>query len=229
MSRFDLLRSFAWCIVAMASACGGGGGGGGGGGSEGDSAYGVRVLHAAIDGVPVDLSSSSSSAPLLSQQVFAGTKGYRGLPDGIQTLSLTRTQTPSDVKGTFSVGATSNDRYTILLYGDTTTFGLRTRLIKDEIPELNGNAAIRVINGVTKAAEVTVTVGSSSAQSVAFGGDSGYILTAPGAVTITAARSVDGSPLQSGPITLAGDTAYTLLLAGEVGYYVKSVLFTDGR
>jgi hypothetical protein len=131
--------------------------------------------------------------------------------------------------GNFSVAASSKDRYTILLYGDTTTFGLRTRLIKDEIPEMSGNAVLRVINGVTQAANVTVSIGTAPAQSIAFGGDSGYIATPGGAVNVTAVRSIDGSPLQSGAVTLEAGKAYTLLLAGEVGYFVKSVLFTDGQ
>jgi hypothetical protein len=131
--------------------------------------------------------------------------------------------------GNFSVDGSSKDRYTILLYGDTTTFGLRTRLIKDEIPEMNGNSVLRVVNGATKAADVTVSVGAAPAQSIIFGGDTGYIAAPAGAVNVTAVRGVDGSPLHSGAVTLEAGKAYTLLLAGEVGYYVKSVLFTDGQ
>jgi hypothetical protein len=142
---------------------------------------------------------------------------------------LTRTQTPSSVIGNFSVEASSNDRYTILLYGDSTIFGLRTRLIKDEIPETNGNASIRVVNGVSRASDVTVSVGAAPAQAVSFGGATDYIVTAGGVVNVSAVRTVDGSPIQSGPVNLEAGRAYTLLLAGEVGYYLKSVLFVDGQ
>ena len=217
------------CALALFSACGGGGGGGGGGSPEGDSPYGVRVLHAAIDGAPVDISSSASSSPLLSQQVFAGEKGYRSLPDGSQTLSLTRSRNPSAVLSTFAVDATSEDRYTVLLYGDVVTFGLRSRLLKDEVPTTRGSSWVRVINGVTQAADVTVTVGASAAQSIPFGGDTGYIAAGPGPINVSASRTTDGYPLQSGAITVEAGKAYTLLLAGEIGYYVKGVLFTDGQ
>lgn len=48
------------CSVLL-SACGGGGGGGGGGESDDSSSdSGVRILHAAIDGSPMDLLSSGS-------------------------------------------------------------------------------------------------------------------------------------------------------------------------
>jgi hypothetical protein len=149
------------------------------------------------------------------------------MPSGAQTVSLTRTRTPSEVVGNFPVEGSSNARYTILLYGDNATFGLRTRLLNDEIPQSNGNTFLRVVNGVTQAADVSVSVGAAPAQTVSFGGDTGYVTTSGGAVNVSAVRATDGSPIQSGPITLEAGKAYTLLLAGEIGYYVKSVLFTD--
>lgn len=209
------------------AACGGGGGGGGSG-SEGDSSYGVRALHAAIDGVPVDITSSATSSPVLTQQVFAGTKGYRSLPETTQTLSITRSQTASDVMGSFVVTPASTDRYSILFYGDNATFGLKTRLITDEIPATSGgDAFVRVVNAVTQAAEVSIVVGSSPSETVPFGENSAYIPTAPGAVNVSAVRTVDGAMIRSGPIETKPGKAYTLLLAGQLGYYVKSVLFAD--
>jgi hypothetical protein len=130
---------------------------------------------------------------------------------------------------TVSVEASSGDRYTILLYGDNASFGLRTKVMKDEIPEAGGNALLRVVNGVTQAADVTVSIGSSPAQTITFGGNTDYVATPGGAVNVSAVRATDGSPVQSGPITLEAGKAYTLLLAGEVGYYVKSTLFVDGK
>ena len=215
------------CLLVTFAACGGGGGGGGGG-AEGNSSYGVRALHSSIDGAPVDLVSSAASSPVLTQQVFAGSKGYRSLPDAAQTLSLTRSHAASEVYGSFAVTATSTDRYTILLYGDNSTFGLRTRLIKDEIPaSSDGSAAIRIIHGVTQAAEVSVAVGGSPSQLVAFGENTPYLTTPVGAVNVSAVRAVDGAVIRSGSIETKPGKAYTLLLAGELGYYVKSVLFED--
>lgn len=218
-------------VVAALSACGGGGGGsnggGGGGGSEGDSAYGVRALHAAIDGAPIDISSSAASSPLLSQQFFAGEKGYRSLPETGQTITLTRSGSPSNVYGSFAVTGAAQDKYTVLFYGDTTTFGLRSRLIKDDVPSTAGGSAIRVIHGATRAADVTVTVSGAAPEVVAFGQNTEYIPTTAGPVEVTVVRSSDGYPVRSGPLELKPGKAYTLLVAGEVGYYVKGVLFAD--
>jgi hypothetical protein len=97
------------------------------------------------------------------------------------------------------------------------------------VPTTGGGAWLRVINGVTQAADLTVTVGSSPGQAVPFGGDTGYVAAGSGAINVSAVRTTDGFPVQSGAITLEAGKAYTLLLAGEIGYYVKSVLFTDGR
>jgi Domain of unknown function (DUF4397) len=213
------------CALAMLTACGGGGGGGSS--SEGDSTYGVRALHAAMDGTPVDITSTAASSPVLSQQFFAGSKGYRSLPSAAQTLSLTRTGAPSNVYGSFAVTVAPQERYSVLLFGDTSTFGLRTRLIKDEVPSNIDGAVVRVVNGVTRAADVTVTVGGAASQAVPFGENTSYIPTAAGSVNVSVVRSADGYPIQTGPVELQPGKAYTLLLAGELGYYTKSVLFAD--
>ena len=228
MSPFKILRCTAVLCTFMTLIACGGGGGGGGGGSEGDSSYGVRVLHAAIDGAPVDITSSAAASPVLTQQVFAGTKGYRSLPEVPQSLNLTRSQAASDVIGSYAVTVASTDRYSLLLYGDTASFGLKTRLIKDEIPTTSdGSAFIRVVNAVTQAAEVSIVVGSSPREAVSFGGNTPYIPTTPGAVNVSAVRTVDGAVIRAGAIETKPGRAYTLLLAGELGYYVKSVLFED--
>ena len=226
MSPFKILRCAAvLCTLTTLVACGAGSGGGG---SEGDSSYGVRVLHAAIDGAPVDITSSAATSPVLTQQVFAGTKGYRSLPEAPQSLNLIRSQATSDVIGSFAVTVASTDRYSLLLYGDTVTFGLKTRLIKDEIPTTSdGSAFIRVVNAVAQAAEASIVVGSSPREVVSFGGNTLYIPTAPGAVNVSAVRTVDGAVIRAGAIEVKPGRAYTLLLAGELGYYVKSVVFED--
>lgn len=217
-----------WCALTTLTACGGGGGGGGSeGGSEGDSSYGVRALHAVIDGAPVDIVSSATSSPLLSRQFFAGDKGYRSLPSTAQTLSLTRTGAPSDVYGSFAVTSADAERYSVLFYGDNSTFGLRSRLIKDEPPALASGSSLRIVNGVTRAADLTVTVEGAPSEVVVFGQNTTYIATAGGAVNVSVVRSTDGYPVHTGPVELQPGKAYTLLVAGELGYFVKSILFAD--
>lgn len=227
-TRLCSVRFAITLVTALAAtACGGGGGGGGSGDGGSDSADGVRVLHGSIDAAPVDVVSSVSSSAVVSQAVFAGSKGYRSLRSGAQVLSLTRALNPGDVIASFNESITKGGRYSILLYGDGETFGLRTRLIVDEVPASISGVAVRVVNGVTGAATLAVSISGGGSESVGFGQNSQYIETSAGAVTISTARAADGRAVSSLTRTLEAGHAYTVLVAGEIGYYVKSVLFTD--
>ena len=220
------LSSLGVVCSLLLSACGGGGGSSSS--SDGSSdAYGVRVLHAAIDGSPVDVRSSLRADPVLLQAVFAGTKGYRSIPSGEQTLALTRPFSSSDAIASFNTSVGSGDRYSILLYGDNLTFGLRARLISDDVPASIAGSAVRVVNGVTGASSLVVAVGSGQVTQVGFGENSEYIQTASGSVHISASRSADGSVVVSTNRTLEEGRAYTILIAGQIGYYVRSNMFVD--
>lgn len=223
------IKTFCLSITcATLTACGGGGGGAGSGGdSVTDSAYGVRVLHASVDAAPVDVISSAGSSAVVSQQFFAGEKGYRSLPGGSQVLSLTKTLNPADVLATFSVDASSASRYSILFYGDLQNLGLGARIIKDEVPEDIAGAAIRVVNGVVGATTLQVSITSANSQLVGFGQNSEYIAASAGEVRVAAHRAADGSPAGSLVVNTQAGRAYTVLFAGEVGFYIKAVLFND--
>jgi hypothetical protein len=175
----------------------------------------------------VDVTSSAGSSAVVSQQFFAGSKGYRSLPGGSQILSLTRTLNPADVLATFSVDAGSASRYSILFYGDLQNLGLRSRLIEDEVPEDIAGAAIRVVNGIAGAATLQVSISSADSQLVGFGQNSEYIAAPAGEVRIAAHRATDGSPAGSLVVNAQNGRAYTVLFAGEAGFYTKAVLFTD--
>lgn len=219
------LEALLVCSVLL-SACGGGGGGGGGGGSDDSSSdSGVRILHAAIDGSPMDLLSSGSPDKIVDRAVFAGTKGYRELPGGAQTISVTRASTPSRVIGSFEVVGGGDKAYSIVLYGSNQAGGVQTNLLSDEIPELGDGAAVRVVNGALGAGTLSVSVGGSSA-SAAFGDATAYLQAPAGGVSMTA-RSAAGGSLGSYSFVAEPGKAYTLLVAGEVGYYVTTRQFTD--
>ncbi len=230
--KTNVRKYFFRCVIAVvvavsSSACGGGGGGGGSGDGGSNSSDGVRVLHGSIDVAPVDVISSAGSGAVVSQAVFAGSKGYRSLGSGEQILSLTRSLNSGDVIASFNESIAKGGRYSILLYGDEETFGVRTRFIVDEIPASISGAAVRVVNGVTGAASLTVSVSGVAPQRVGFGQNSEYIETSAGEVTISTSRAADGQRVSSISRTLQAGRAYTVLVAGEIGYYVKSVLYTD--
>jgi hypothetical protein len=228
------VRSVVLGLAALLSACGGGGGGGGsgsGGGGSSDS-RGIRVLHASIDASPVDLISSAASSTLISQVVFADSKGYRRAPSGAQTVSVTKAFSSSQVVQSFQVDLNPDDRYSILMYGDNQTFGVRTTLLRDEVPADISGVAVRIVNGVTGASAVSASISSggqvAAQEQVSFGEASEYLLI-PGAgdVVISAVRSADGRTAARSTVTLTQGGAYTFLVAGEVGYYSKGILFRD--
>ena len=227
-------RIVLFSITSFLFACGGGGGGtsSGGSGSGGigsDSNAGVRVLHGAVDGSPVDLLSSLRGGPLETKIHFADSKGYRAIPNGAQTVSITRALNPDTVFGSFPVVSSGKDAYSILLYGDSTTFGVRAKLIEDVVPEGFSGAVVRFVNGATGASSLSINVSgwSGGARTVQFGAASDYIEAPPGVARITANRAADGRAAVALDYTLSARRAYTVLIAGEVGYYTKGVVFVD--
>ncbi|MFO0417098.1 MAG: DUF4397 domain-containing protein [Pseudomonadota bacterium] len=237
ISSFDLARYFLALVVsAVVIGCGGGGGGGGGNGGDGggaldgaDSEYGVRVLHAAIDASPVDLVVSGSGQTVVSQAVFAGQKSYRSAPSGAQNFNLTRAFAPAQVVASLPITVEGDGRYTVLLFGDTQVFGLRAKVVTDQIPDDFSGAVVRVVNGATGAAAVRVNVGAVSIPGATpFGGVSDYVEVPAGSgVSVVASRAADGQRAGGVTVDLAQGGAYTFLVAGEVGYYSKGVWFRD--
>ena len=211
--------------VVGVCACGGGGGGGGGGGSTGGT--GVRVLHGSVDSVPVDVVSSSSSSVVVSQAMFGLADSYKSLRSGAQILSLTKAFNTSQVVDSFSVNYAAGDRYSILLYGDHGAFGVRTALIHDEFPASFDGSLVRVVDGMTVASTLTVTASGAAPFAVSFGESSDYVAVPAGSVTVQAVRSSDLRAASTAVVAAQNGKAYTVLVAGELGYYTKAVVFAD--
>jgi hypothetical protein len=229
VSRRVVTLSSTLVLSFVLTACGGGGGGGSSsGGGGGDSSSGVRVLHAAIDALPVDVLSSAQSSSVTAKVYFADKKGYRRLSSGSQSLSLVSALNTSDVVASFDVTSSGDDAYSILLYGSLNGSGLKAKLLEDAAPEEFSGALVRFVHGVTAASAITVNAtGSEGPQQVSLGAVSDYMAVAPGSVRLTASRAADSQRLVSITETLDEGGAYTVLVAGEAGYYTKGVLFRD--
>jgi len=227
-----IFRPLITAVSCVLIACGGGGSssGGTGGGSIGrDADTGVRVLHAAIYGTPVDLVSSLRSGPLETKIHFVDSKSYRSLPFGAQTISITRALNPDIVLASFPVTSSGNNAYSLLLFGDAGTSGLKAKLIEDSPPLFANSAAVRFVNGASAATalRVNVTGWNGGARVVSLGGASDYAEAPVGLARITANRSSDGRGAAALDYNLLPGRAYTVLIGGEVGYYSKAVVFQD--
>lgn len=229
-SAFFLIL-FATLLSLAVVACGGGGGGGDSS-SQSESKEGIRVLHASIEAAPVDVLSSVSESPIISQAFFADRLGYHSLAKEVQTLSLTRALSPSRVVASFEVDGASLKRGSLLLFGDVSTFGLRAKLLEDRFPEVIPQSVLRLIHGATGASAVRVQIlaaGESLVEEVVdFGDESSYLdIPVEESLQVVVRRLIDGRLLASPTLTFEQGKAYTLLVAGEVDYYLKTVLYRD--
>ena len=212
-------------LASMLTACGGGGGGGGGGGSA-EVGTGIRVLHAAIDVVPVDVISTAAEGVIVSQAVFAASSSYRSLPSGTQVLSLTTAFNSTQIIATFNLDVSSDSRQSIVLYGDNQSRGTETKLLNDQLPESFTGGLIRIVNGATGASALSVSTPTDS-LTVDFGASSQYVSVTPGVVQVVSRVALDGAIVTTNALTVEEGRAYTVLIAGEVGYYAKGVVFSD--
>jgi hypothetical protein len=222
------LLLFGASLSLVAAGCGGGGGGGGSSSDDSSSdGSGVRVLHASVDGYPVDVISSVKSEPVSKGTYFARSVGYKRLPSGDQSISVTRTLSPSSIVRSFSVSVDPDATYSLIVYGEVLEGGPRVRLLTDAPPDAPDRSYVRVVNGVSGAAEIGVVVGGSdvSGTSVSLGDGTGYVPVAPGVVRVSA--TAGESVIATASLTAQPGGAYTVLVAGEAGYYVTSRVYTD--
>lgn len=212
-------------LASMLTACGGGGGGGSSS-AGGEVGTGIRVLHAAIDVVPVDVISTAAEGVIVSQAVFAASSSYRSLPSGTQVLSLTTAFNSTQVIATLNLDVSSDSRQSIVLYGDNQSRGTETKLLNDQLPESFTGGLIRIVNGATGAAALSVSTPTDS-LTVDFGASSQYVNATPGVVQVVSRVALDGAIVTTNALTVEEGRAYTVLIAGEVGYYAKGVVFSD--
>lgn len=219
-----LKRAFVVLVLIQMIACGGGGGGGG----SSRPSTGVRLLHAGIDLSPLEVVSSSSQAPLTSAK-FADASAYAALDTKSQIIALRRANT-SEVIEQLNFDVKAGELRTIIIAGSRSeNGGVQARANLDSIPELDGSsAAVRIAHGAFGAATVDASInGNAIGHPVGFTSTSGYNIVPAGAVSVSVVRSVDSSQLYSGTFSAAPGGAYTIFVAGEVGYYIKSSVLTD--
>ena len=217
----SVLRGLLSLSIIALTSCGGGGGGGGGS----SSTTGVRVLHGAIDAAPVDLITDNSG---VVQTVRYGEGGeYLSLGEGQHLLTLFRTKDISSSLFNRSVTNPGDFKFTLLFYGDRGSFGLRTTLIDEEAPEvLSGSGLVRVIDGMTGALSVNLTVGGKQ-ENARFGAASAYVEVSPGEQSYIIRRAIDGLSVASGTLLVEEGRAYSIFLAGEQGYLVNASVLEE--
>lgn len=218
-----ILRACIICVVLLASGCGGGGSGGG------STETGIRLLHAAIDAPPLELVLESESPTLLSTTRFLEPGVYAPVNKGPLLLRirpvLRQTAAVPDLQ--FEIAA--SERRTVLIYGDTAALGLRTTLLTDRATEIpSGQAAVRLIDGVTVASALRLEIGSAPISVRApFGTASDYVMLPAGEVSFRIEREADRRLLGSGSFLASPGQSYSIFAAGEMEYFTQFRILND--
>lgn len=224
MLRALLVVSF----VASLAACGGGGGGGGNGsGSVRSAETGVRLVHGAIDASPVQVFSSLIAARAVQSSRFGGTVPFSELPRGPQTIEIRRGQERLFAS---TVDVQKGQHYTVLFYESPSDLSPRfTQVVDPDVDVPDGMAAIRIGHAAIGAASITAFTSENLtvASRLGYGAFSEYGFVPALTARINYARDADGRVVHSTPVSLREGGTYTLVLSGEVDYFLTAPVLED--
>lgn len=215
-------------VIFSLSGCGGGGGGGSDQGSGRSAATGVRILHGAIEGAPVDLYSSSQEGSPIGNARFGEESFYLALPTGESLITLTTRFNANALIYSGALNFEKNQHASLLLYGDQTNFGLSVSLLNDKPSEIpNGMYGVRVVDSLIGASSVVATVGAENISGAKFGGASEYVFQEAAINDYIIKRSFDNLVVDRGSFTFEAGKAYTLFISGEIDYLVVTRVLED--
>lgn len=203
-----------------------GGGGGGGGGSSPDARlYGARILHGAVEAAPIDLVSSLQG--IVQTAKFGESAGFAEFQSGNHVLNLYRTKDLTSSLFTRQVTNSKNQKHTVLFYGDRADFGLRSTLISEEFPEVpDGVSFVRIIHATVGAGSLQASLPSSTIVA-GFGSASTYATATPGPLSFSILRVSDKTRVDGVSFVAQEGKAYTIFVAGEVGYLVLTKVIEE--
>ena len=221
-----MYKIISFLVLTLALTSCGGGGGGNGGGSSKSSSTGVRVLHAAIDAPPVD-TLVLGSEEVVGTSKFAVESNYVDIGTGDVSLTLTKAKTPTEVISTVATSIEKHSRKSILLYGAKSSIGLHTVVLDDsQVDVSDDQALVRIVSGAVGTQALGVSVnGDSETSGIELGSASSYLSIPAGEVNISI--SSGNHVLYSGRKTYEGGKVYTLLVAGEIGAFVRVLRVED--
>ncbi|MDZ4785399.1 MAG: hypothetical protein SGJ02_04910 [bacterium] len=222
----NLIKFSIFCISLLSLfSCGGGGGSGSG------SSSGVRLINAGMDAPPATVISTlaGSEAPLATR--FATTSDRFSAEAGSQRFLVNRGAIDGTTLASVSADYNPEIPSSLILFGDQDALGLRVILLSDDAGEIpKGKVAIKVVHTLNKAAEInfalTSTLGNSSGE-VSYGQASSYQIIDPGLYRLSVSRSADNLQVISQEHTFLAGESYTIVVCGEVDFFVKAAQFVD--
>ncbi|MBP9837223.1 MAG: DUF4397 domain-containing protein [Proteobacteria bacterium] len=178
-----IITLFALLIVILTQiSCGGGGGGGGDGETAAGtlntdpnkrtSGTGVRIIHASMDGEPVDLKIADQ---FYGNAYFMGETFYQTTPKGPLNLLLERANSPGVVLNTLISDLKDKTEYSVLLTGQNANQRYAATLLEEPVLKpAAGKAVIQFIHALEGSGELTL-VGSVTLGPVSFKASSGFL------------------------------------------------------
>jgi hypothetical protein len=154
---------------------------------------------------------------------------YAPVSEGVLSLHIRPVLRQAPAVPDLDVEIARSERRTVLIYGDTAALGLRAALLPDGASEVpSGQAAVRLIDGVTVASALRAELGSNPiAVRAPFGTASEYVLLPAGEVSFRVEREADRRFIGSGSFPAASGQSYSIFVGGEMEYFTQLRVLID--
>ena len=213
--------------------CGGGGGSGGDQSSASGSnaaPTGIRIINAALDYPAMQLragQAASADAGTLSTAKFSEVVVHGAAPTGSLNLTVTTAANPLAVLWNGGTELNKNQHKSILVYRGFADKDLAFTVLNDAgVNIAEGQAALRVINGVTNSGSLSAAaVGFPTTGAASLGTSSEYSFFPAG--TYDFAISSENSVIGRVSASLESQKSYSLVSYGAAGYFVTSNILLD--
>jgi hypothetical protein len=218
MKKLILLLTFCGFLAS----CGGGGGGNDdkGGDEDFSNSSGVRIVHGALDGSPVNVlldTKRLNAKPL----PFGSISPFYKINEGRHEVRIE--EAGNGVSRVLFFDFRKDDRYTILFSSEnlTTTSILEPgSKVKASSSEMEG-CSLQFVHAVNKADDLDIVLNGNNVGSLAPQGLSNLYHIAPGPNQV-ALLNYQGAIVWKGEVACKKEEDKTLLVTGEEGYFVTA-------
>lgn len=216
------------CVLLTITSCSSGGGsdsGDGKGGGGRTSKTGIRVVHTAIDAVPIGI---FQNGVFVTKASYLESNDYVPITEGISSFKVTRGSRINEVIKDIGIQALPDTEYTLLLLGQGQDDSVDAELVSEPILRpAKGLGRIRFLNALVGAnnASAAVTDGvTSNSLSSAYGVISEPVEVVTGVKSITVTSS--NGDRKNLSLELADRGEWLIILAGksDLGFSTLNVL-----
>lgn len=209
-------------VVTLAfSACGGGGGGGDGGGGR-TTKTALRLIHASIDGSPLEVKLGDV---VVQKARFAEVTAYAAVEQGPSLVEVGRVNSTGVLLGRIPLTLEKETEYTLFVVGAARDSQETVVVLEEPVarPE-RGFARVQLLNGLIGATSLRGEIGGVSLGPVLLGASSGFVDVASGAENLIV-RGASSQELLQVALLLEDRAEATVLVTGsqELGIRISRI------